>query len=268
MPHACACNVLPGLLSPPPVPLLMLQGAAAAAGVARAATKLSLSGAAAAQGAAAPAQPHLADKERLAAAIAVKEKVLTQLQKQQASADPATRARLQHKLDKLMGTTTPAPTAAAAAVKPPSSTAAGLAATALLKGVHKQQQKQKLQQKLAQVQQQQQQRQPLAGIAPVLAVTAAEQVRAALQRVTLVRYGAAGLHTHCGLRSTSCLHEGTLRRAACLHHGGRDAPPSITCGTLLPQTWCTVLIQPRTLNCVHGCLHAAQTRLANPAAYA
>lgn len=198
----------------------MLQGAAAAAGVARAASKLSLSGAAAAQGAAAPAQPHLADKERLAAAIAVKEKVLTQLQKQQASADPATRARLQHKLDKLMGTTTPAPTAAAAAVKPPSSTAAGLAATALLKGVHKQQ-KQKLQQKLAQVQQQQ--RQPLAGIAPVLAVTAAEQVRAALQRVTLVRYGAAGLHTHCGLRSTplgistSCLHKGTLRRAACLH---------------------------------------------------
>ncbi len=145
----------------------MLQGASAAAGVARAASKLSLSGDTAAA-APAPAQPHLADKERLAAAIAVKQKVLKLLQKQKEAADPASRATLQHKLDKILGKASSAQPAAAAEASLPS-TAAGQAASHFLKGAKKQQQKQA---------QMQQQRQPLAGIAPVLAITAAEQVRA------------------------------------------------------------------------------------------
>lgn len=149
--------------------------AAAATGVARAASKLSLtgSGSSSTTADAAAAVPHLADKERLTAQIAVKEKVLKLLQKQKNAADPATKARLQHKLDKVLGRAAassgqPAAAASAAASAPAhaqvQAAARGGAATGGAAA-----QRAKLQQ----------QRKPLAGISPMLAVTSAEQARRA-----------------------------------------------------------------------------------------
>jgi hypothetical protein len=156
--------------------MLVLQGGAhtnaastaAAAGVASAASNLSLTdntaGKQQQQLPAVKEAPKLADKERLAAQIAVKEKVLKLLRKQKTSADPATRARLQHKLDKILGRTSPA--LAAAGNGASAASAHGAAGSS---GLSHGAQKPKLQQR-------QQQRQPLAGMAPVLAVTSAELV--------------------------------------------------------------------------------------------
>jgi hypothetical protein len=83
--------------------------------------------------------------------------VLKLLQKQKNAADPATRARLQHKLDKVLGR------AAAGSSGQPAAARGGGAATVAAA------QRAKLQK--------QQQRKPLAGISPMLAVTSAEQVR-------------------------------------------------------------------------------------------
>lgn len=161
-----------------PASLSVTQGsaasAAAAKGAARAATKLSLTGSSSSSTAAATTVPCLADKERLAAQIAVKEKVLKLLQKQKNAADPATRARLQHKFDKVLGRAAAssgqaagaAATAAPAHVDAQAHTAAAAGGGAARGGAV---QRAKLQK--------QQQRRPLAGIASVLAVTSAEQVR-------------------------------------------------------------------------------------------
>lgn len=103
--------------------------------------------------------PQLAVKERLAAQIAVKEKVLKLLQKQKAAADPATRSRLQQKLDRILG-------------RPASLQGTSTAAAAAEGGGQKVRQQSTKQQQP----QPQQNRQPLAGIAPVPAVTLAELV--------------------------------------------------------------------------------------------
>jgi hypothetical protein len=145
------------------------DGGGAAAGAARAPFKQTLSvnlyqqlpqdGAAA--GGAGTGAPHLASKDQLAAQIAVKEKVLKLLQKQKASADAATKQRLQRKLDKLIDGKgalqlpgpQPAAAAAAAAGKAPVQTLAKL-----------------------QLQQHKHKQQPLAAVKPALAATPAELV--------------------------------------------------------------------------------------------
>lgn len=106
--------------------------------------------------------------------------MLKLLKKQQGTADPATRARLQHKLDKILGRTAATAQsgfAQAAAATPAHAAAAGSSNGAAVQGAQK-------------AKFQQQQRQPLAGIAPVLALTPAELVR--------------GLHWHCSLTDPAC----------------------------------------------------------------
>lgn len=141
------------------------SNAATAATVAKAASKLSLSEiapAAPAQHAAAEAGPQLAAKERLAAQIKVKEKLLKLLRKQKTAADSATKSRIQQKVDKLLGKQ---PTAAGALPPAAAQAVAGQRAVGSSIGVQKLHALQK-----------QQPRQPLAGIAPVLASTPGELV--------------------------------------------------------------------------------------------
>jgi hypothetical protein len=131
---------------------------ATAAAVAKAASKLSLSAvppAAPTQHTEAEAGPQLADKERLAAQIQLKQKVVKLLHKQKAE---AAKARMQQQID-LKRQATAAGKAAAGQAAVGSSTGAQK-----LHVLHKQQH-----------------RQPLAGIAPVLASTPAELVSKAFR---------------------------------------------------------------------------------------